>query len=387
MTYISQICAQAPITPHTPSDLFAALALSPGLANTYPYDIPTLLISPPSPCLCAASPSPSPIFLKEIIYRPLSLQEARQLTLLLHQSLFPVRTSPKGLMSESIRLAEELHEAGIRWDRRRRVMGMHLRGIWEEGEKLESGGAGVGGEGHRAMERYVQGSFLSIAEDPHPLDTMPIPIELTTRFPQHSTLPKLTLQSGLAQALGASTAIGPLSIWAQHGGITATHSNQNREDVPATGTLSAFVPAFPQSGGATKGGWRERKKAGLKVKTGMPMNPRARALQIPCSATSASFGVSRSANAILSGQGWTARTVRKVIRGLEIAAPKAADGGGKRVASTKRRAQVLSKKGVAMGYENGLRAARGMLRLEKDDGLAVGPRTARRVSVGGWELQ
>lgn len=55
-------------------------------------------------------------------------------------------------MSESIRLAEELHEAGIRWDRRRRVMGMHLRGIWEEGEKLESGGAGVGGEGHRAME-------------------------------------------------------------------------------------------------------------------------------------------------------------------------------------------------------------------------------------------
>lgn len=164
------------------------------------------------------------------------------------------------------------------------------------------------------------------------------------------------------------------------------------------------MPTFPQSGGAKKGGWRERKKAGLKVKTGMyvsdfcliskectlmirPMNPRARALQIPCSATSASFGVTRSANAILGGQGWTARTVRKVIRGLEMAAPRAAGGGGKRVASTKRRAQVLSKKGVAMGYENGLRAARGMLRLEKDDGLAVGPRTARRVSVGGWELR
>lgn len=39
-------------------------------------------------------------------------------------------------MSESISLAEKLHEAGVRWDKKRRVMGMHLRGIWEEGQRL-----------------------------------------------------------------------------------------------------------------------------------------------------------------------------------------------------------------------------------------------------------
>jgi hypothetical protein len=42
-------------------------------------------------------------------------------------------------MKASIELAEKLHDAGIRWDQHRRVMGMHLRGIWEEGARLVGG--------------------------------------------------------------------------------------------------------------------------------------------------------------------------------------------------------------------------------------------------------
>jgi hypothetical protein len=49
-------------------------------------------------------------------------------------------------MSGSIALAEKLDEAGIRWDKKRRVMGMHLRGIWEEGQRLGNAKS-VGGHG------------------------------------------------------------------------------------------------------------------------------------------------------------------------------------------------------------------------------------------------
>jgi hypothetical protein len=45
-------------------------------------------------------------------------------------------------MKASIELAEKLHDAGIRWDQHRRVMGMHLRGIWEEGARLVGRRAG-----------------------------------------------------------------------------------------------------------------------------------------------------------------------------------------------------------------------------------------------------
>jgi hypothetical protein len=55
------------------------------------------------------------------------------------QHLYPVRASSKGLMKTSIDLAEQLHNSGIRWDQHRRVMGMHLRGIWEEGSRLVGG--------------------------------------------------------------------------------------------------------------------------------------------------------------------------------------------------------------------------------------------------------
>lgn len=137
--------ARSPITPKTPSTLLAALALSPTLAMKDYSSIPVFSFSPatpnhPSPEILASTVVPPQV------HRNLATNEARQLTLLLTQHLFPVRHSPKGLMSESIALAERLHEAGLRWDRHRRVMGMHLRGIWEEGQRLGTGRM-VGGHG------------------------------------------------------------------------------------------------------------------------------------------------------------------------------------------------------------------------------------------------
>ena len=123
-----------PVTPHTPSGLLAALALSPTLGSATPSALPTISFSPPTP------PPAIPH------HRHLASNEARQLTLLLTQHLWPVRSSPRALMRESIALSERLHDAGIRWDRHRRVMGMHLRGIWEEGQRLAHGRV-LGGHG------------------------------------------------------------------------------------------------------------------------------------------------------------------------------------------------------------------------------------------------
>lgn len=131
------------VSPRTPSDVFAAMALSPSMATPRPSAVLTLLICPPSPDLSAPPDCSSPV---PETYRPLSTVEARQLTALLHARFFPLRSSARLLMSESIKLAEELHGAGIRWDRVRRVMGMHLRGIWAEGAKVDGAG------GLRAME-------------------------------------------------------------------------------------------------------------------------------------------------------------------------------------------------------------------------------------------
>lgn len=138
--------------PMTPAGSFATMSISDSRQTSPGWSIPTLVVSPPSPppTLQPAQFIPPSTEPKDS-FRSLSLVEARQLTMLLHQALFPVRTSPKGMMTASIKLAEELHEAGIRWDRQRMVMGLHLKGIWEEGEKLETGN-GMGVDGHRAME-------------------------------------------------------------------------------------------------------------------------------------------------------------------------------------------------------------------------------------------
>ncbi|KAK8846727.1 hypothetical protein IAR55_005814 [Kwoniella newhampshirensis] len=232
---------RGPLTPRTPSDMFASLTLSTSNAEAADMTpaVPSFSISPPTPpndtmgstSTCKKDDRTSRVHrsphlssdhdlakssdnqssstqstpFNEFVHhtqnstpklrpiRALTPKEAHHLTLLLTQHLFPHRHNPKQLMKESIELAEKLHEAGVRWDKWRRVMGMHLRGIWEEG-----GGGGVGGRG-RGMDLYVQGSFLTIAEEPHPFDTMPLPIPLHPA--SYTALPKLTLQAGLFNAL------------------------------------------------------------------------------------------------------------------------------------------------------------------------------------------
>lgn len=44
-------------------------------------------------------------------------------------------------MQGCIALSDKLDEAGVKWDRSRRVMGLHIKGIWEEGWV---GGSGSG---------------------------------------------------------------------------------------------------------------------------------------------------------------------------------------------------------------------------------------------------
>jgi len=141
-----------PIAPQTPSSLLAALTLSPVLAPLNAslnapsqVSIPSISLLPPSPIpptlitvLTIPTP-PKPLINSKITHRVLGLNEARQITLLMVQHLHPFRTSSKGIMKASIDLAEQLHEGGIRWDQHRRVMGMHLRGIWEEGARLIGG--------------------------------------------------------------------------------------------------------------------------------------------------------------------------------------------------------------------------------------------------------
>lgn len=148
-----------PITPRTPSSLLAALCLAPVLAplnassDEIPPvpELPDISLRPPTPIKPHGGPDrstrtdPEPTcvqlcsFPRDSMHRRLSPNEARQLTLLMTQHFMPARHSSKAMMEASIRLAEALHQHGIRWDRHRRVMGTHLRGIWEEGLRLVGG--------------------------------------------------------------------------------------------------------------------------------------------------------------------------------------------------------------------------------------------------------
>ena len=145
-----------PISPKTPSDIFAAMVLSPTAATGQPAHIPLFSICPPTPPSSspfftspstAGLPAPEPEPKEVVVHRQLAANEARQLALLITQHLHPVRQSHSGLMRESIALAEKLHEAGVRRDKKRRVMGTHLRGVWEEGQRF-------GGGGHRGANGY-----------------------------------------------------------------------------------------------------------------------------------------------------------------------------------------------------------------------------------------
>lgn len=152
-----------PILPRTPSSLLAALCLSPVLAplnasqdlsqlTTMPH-ISLLPPTPPEWQSTAGPDSPEPenvphtdpplthtlSFRRGSQHRLLTSNEARQLTLFMAEHLHPVKASSKGLMQKSIHIAEVLHQQGIRWDRHRRVMGTHIRSIWEEGLRLSGG--------------------------------------------------------------------------------------------------------------------------------------------------------------------------------------------------------------------------------------------------------
>jgi len=167
------------LSPKTPCGIFAALALSPTVATGHASSVPALHLSPPTPTATGTRTEgdelPSPFYspagsLMPIspdglptdagpVHRRLALNEARQLGLLLMQQLFPVRNNVKGITRESILLADKLHDAGVRWDKLRRVMGMHLRGIWEEGQRF---GNGRGVTRHSAMEWVEQFNGLCV---------------------------------------------------------------------------------------------------------------------------------------------------------------------------------------------------------------------------------
>lgn len=81
--------------------------------------------------------------------RSLTIHEARQIHVLLQitfagegkgknsgTSRNGIQGQGKAMMKESIKLAGRFHEVGLRWDRKRRVMGTHLRGVWEGVEGL-----------------------------------------------------------------------------------------------------------------------------------------------------------------------------------------------------------------------------------------------------------
>ncbi|RXK42236.1 hypothetical protein M231_00595 [Tremella mesenterica] len=291
-------------SPTTPSGLMETLALSPIKSA-----VPTITLFPPTP---DRPPSPIKIDLpppKSVPHRPLASNEARQLTLLLTQHLWPIRTSSKGMMRESIALAEKLHEAGVRWDKHRRVMGMHLRGIWEEGQRL--GNARMPG-GMSPMDLYVQGSFLSIAEPPHPLDPMPIPIEVHPG--QFAALPKLTLQAGIG-------------LTGQFHNSSETES-RNIEIIPQTPLTAATVMTTLMPSPVPKKErrrWKDKKKEGLKIKVDSHRKPRvgAVAIQQPFTAASVSgFGqLKRFAKLKLRMK------LRKTVYGLPKSARRVSFGG------------------------------------------------------------
>ena len=110
---------------------------------------------------------------------------------------------------------------------------------------------------------YVQGSFLSIADEPHPLDPMYVqwgmgeditdgyrPIPLEVHPAAFAALPKLTLQAGLANAMpGAPTSYDDTAL----------------EATADSAVLTAIEPATSKRtlGRGKKGRWGERKKFGL----------------------------------------------------------------------------------------------------------------------------
>ncbi|WRT65048.1 uncharacterized protein IL334_001990 [Kwoniella shivajii] len=223
-------------SPRTPSALLASLILSPRIGDSFSptssssvpqpilsilspllpsySGIPSKVTRPPTPLPCPRpfpfpSPGPSsdsgilrkygfpdpdhcsPTNLPKVTYRRLTNLESLQIALLISRQFYPHRNHPKELMKVSIDLAGKLDQVGVKWDKKRKIMGMHLRGLWD----VSGGGKGS----VDCLNLYIQGSFVTTAEVPHPLDTTPLAIPLA---PEH-VYPPLdhSIQAGLLTAL------------------------------------------------------------------------------------------------------------------------------------------------------------------------------------------
>ncbi|KAK4688928.1 pre-rRNA-processing protein TSR1, partial [Tremellales sp. Uapishka_1] len=163
-------------------------------------------------------------------------------------------------MRESILLSEKLDGAGIRWDRHRRVMGIHLRGLWEGSQK-------------GLIQLYVQGSFLSVNPAPHPLDPMPIPIQVDHgRF---TALPKLTLQTGLMGLLpGLGHEFPPSPIYDE--------ARDEDEDADEEGRITVDTKVLGKAKKTSL--WMQRRRVGLRIKVDpgqTQLRPRIREIELP----------------------------------------------------------------------------------------------------------
>ena len=125
-------CSPRPDTPHP----FASFTFPP--KSTAPST--SADVSPPSP--------PTTLVTQKTV-RPLELNEARQVSLLLSKRLPPILNTATTLTGEnmkimrpSIVLAEELHAAGVRWDKMRRIMGFHVRAMQVEVGRLRAVSSG-----------------------------------------------------------------------------------------------------------------------------------------------------------------------------------------------------------------------------------------------------
>ncbi|WVQ68953.1 uncharacterized protein L199_007162 [Kwoniella botswanensis] len=171
-------------------------------------------------------------------YRSLTSKESKQLAEILLSTFKPHKRNQKELMRVSIDLASKLDDCGIKWDKQRRVMGIHLRGLFEMGMKMRD---------EKAMDMYVQGSFVTTAETPHPLDPHPLPIPLShPTQSQPSSAPKHTIQAGLLSALPINIDSSP-SRTSRHSQNPSINSIKSILTRPVNGISAVNSPSQPQS--------------------------------------------------------------------------------------------------------------------------------------------
>ncbi|OCF59110.1 hypothetical protein L486_03611 [Kwoniella mangroviensis CBS 10435] len=174
-------------------------------------------------------------------YRSLTFQESKQLAEILVSTFKPHKKNPKELMRVSIDLASRLDDCGIKWDKQRKVMGIHLRGLFEMGMKMRDG---------EGMDMYVQGSFVTTAETPHPIESNPLPIPLAQPAQNQSgcSMTKHTIQAGLLSALPINIdSSSPSRSTAGHRQTQSITSIKSILARPSSGISTLNSPGQPQS--------------------------------------------------------------------------------------------------------------------------------------------